>query len=529
MSESMPPFVQFRLWLRDGPVGERVLGAFIGVVVLGLVVLGLVPVHRHERNGVGVRAGAAGASSAASVGEAGAPATGAAPGAAGESGGAAATGAAGSGGTGAPRSTSNGGSARGRGASSAAASAGAAANGCTGTKSSSPGVTPSEVKLVTTNLSLAGPIGNSTFDVRPDLQAIAKALADDLNQSGGVACGRKVALKQYDVNPLDPNDSQAKCLQAIQDTPLLVIDFGGYLTPASRQCFAQAKVPLVTATAFSAPEVKASSPYLFGPRNQTQEQARNGIFGLRDRGFLGAPAFKKLGLFEDACDPGVNREIDADLAAVGVKPGQVSKFVLTCDIASPPNQITQAVLQHKLDGATHVFFATSTTNDQNYVRIAVGQSFRPAYGTSDYGEGLTQAGGQNWDASFDGATGITSERVGEFNSGIANAERDACDKTVKRHGVPGYTSEKKDTALVAYCDLFSFFRATLDQAGANPTRATLAAAVSKIGLFKSANVGDGTFNRPGKMTGGDFQRPARWHADCQCWKILDPAYRPAYT
>ena len=50
-------------------------------------------------------------------------------------------------------------------------------------------------------------------------------------------------------NPLDPNDGQSKCLQIQQDQPAIVIDFGGYLTPAARACFVQAKIPMAGATA----------------------------------------------------------------------------------------------------------------------------------------------------------------------------------------------------------------------------------------------------------------------------------------
>ncbi len=40
--------------------------------------------------------------------------------------------------------------------------------------------------------------------------------------------------------------------------------------------------------------------------------------------------------------------------------------------------------------------------------------------------------------------------------------------------MPGFTAERKDTAVLGYCDLFSFVKLVLDKAGLNPTRATLA-------------------------------------------------------
>jgi hypothetical protein len=317
-------------------------------------------------------------------------------------------------------------------------------------------------------------------------------------------------------------------LSIVEDKPVLVVDFGGYLTPVARQCFVNAKIPLITGTAFAADELKTATPYLFGPKNSAEAQAHNGILGLHDHGFFTGPAFKKLGLFEDACYPSVNQQIKSDLAKIGVKDDQISTFSLECAVAAPPNQIAQGVLQHKLDGVTHVFLATSDTNDQNYVRAAVGQSFHPAYGASDYGETTTQAGAENFHSSFDGTVAITSTHVGEAYSGIPNAQRDACDKIMKAHGVPGFTAERKDTAVLGYCDLFSFVKLVLDKAGLNPTRATLANAASGIGTYKTSSFGDGVFNRPGKFTGDDFQRAIQYHADCGCWKVLDPAHKPAY-
>src|SRR5258706_423889 len=83
------------------------------------------------------------------------------------------------------------------------------------------------------------------------------ALLASVNKSGGVACGRKLVIKQYDVNPIDPNDGQSKCLQMVQDRPFAIVDYAGFVTPASRSCFVQAKIPLETSTSIGETEVKS--------------------------------------------------------------------------------------------------------------------------------------------------------------------------------------------------------------------------------------------------------------------------------
>jgi hypothetical protein len=504
----MPPFLQFRLWLRESPVSERVLAGLAALIALVLVVVALVPVA--QRDDGDLKLGAAGdrltSATTLAVGADDAPA-------------------------GDMPVTETGGTpvtrTRTESPSGTPGSSGAGTVECAGLAASGPGVTASEVLMDVSLISLAGPIGNSQFDIRPDLRDIANALADEVNKTGGLACGRKLRIKVYDVNPLDTNDAQAKCLKMVEDKPYIVLDFGGYLGQATRACFVQNKLPIISSVAFDAAEFKSAFPYVLSPRNLAEDQARNGIFGLKDRGFFAAPKFKKVGLLVENCIPAVAKLIDEFLAQAGVKPAQISKFTLDCNPASANNQIAQAVLQHKADGATHVIFAAANNNAQNYTRIASTQGFHPLYGISDLGEGVTPSGAKNWDSSFDGAVGITSTHTGETFSGMRNAKVDQCDQIMKRHGVPGFTTEAKDLALLGLCDLFDFMRAAINKAGANPVRTSFATGITKIGQFVTAYAGDGVFNRADKYKGGDFQRAIQYHSDCVCWKVKD-AFAPAY-
>src|SRR5687767_1476730 len=45
----MTPFLEFRVWLRRGPVGERVVAALAAIVAIGLVAWAAVPVTRDGR------------------------------------------------------------------------------------------------------------------------------------------------------------------------------------------------------------------------------------------------------------------------------------------------------------------------------------------------------------------------------------------------------------------------------------------------------------------------------------------------
>ena len=508
----MPPFLQFRLWLRESPATERAIAAAAAAVALILVVVALVPVTRAD-NHLDVAASAVGHNDTATttLGSAGDDTLSPAEGPVNGSSPATQRG---------TRSTVSSG-ARAPGDSPVTAS-------CDGVATSGPGVTATEVLMDVSTISLAGPIGNSQFGIRPDLHDIVNALVDEINKTGGVACGRKLRVKIYDVNPLDTNDAQAKCLDMVADKPYVVMDFGGYLGQATRACFVQNKLPIISTVAFGADEFKSAFPYVVSPRDFAEDQARNIALGLAARGFFKAPKFKKLGLIVENCIPAVEKALDADLAKAGLKSSQISRFELDCNPAAAGNQIAQAVLQHKADGATHVLFAIANNNAQNYTKIAASQQFHPVYGLGDLGEGVTPSGAQNWDPSFHGALGITTTHTGETNSGMRNALVDRCDGIMKRHGVPGFTSEAKDLALVGFCDLFDFFHAAINKAGKNPVRTSFATGITQIGEFKTAYAGDGVFNRPDKYKGGDFQRGIQYHSDCGCWKVYD-AFGPAYA
>ena len=517
----MPPFFQFRLWLRESPPTERLLAAGALSVALLFIALALVPVARnHDAAGtsLGIAGSQATSATTTPAGERAAAVDGATDSPA-------SPGAAVSGST-ATRSAARGSTGVASGGGATATAAGTAES-CAGLTASGPGITPTEVLMDVSTLSLAGPIGNSQFDIRPDLHQIATALKDEVNATGGLACGRKLRINIYDVNPLDTNDAQAKCLQMVADKPYIVMDFGGYLGQATRACFVQNKLPIISSVAFDTAEFRSAFPYVVSPRNFAEDQARDAIFGLKDRGFFAAPKFQKLGLLVENCIPAVAKKVDDYLARAGIKAAQISKFTLDCNPAAANNQIAQAVLQHKADGASHVILATANNNAQTYTRLANSQGFHPTYGVSDLGEGVTPSGAKNWDASFDGAIGITSTHTGETFSGMRNAKVDRCDQIMKRHGVAGFTSEAKDLALLAFCDLYDFMTAAINKAGKNPVRTSFATGITQIGEFKTAYAGDAVFNRPDKYTGGDFQRAIQYHADCVCWKVLD-AFKPAY-
>lgn len=518
----MPPFAQLRSWLREGPLAEKVLAGVAVAIALGLVSLALVPVHNAGGGRVAIPAGGGSpGSSAGAIGTGGA-ATGGQPSSS------AGTIGPSSGGT-APAGSANAASAGSTSATSGGVSGAPAHTStatCQGLASGGPGVTATSVHVDIAYLDLAGPVGNAAFGIPANIPSINNAIVDYINKSGGVACGRKLVVTQYAVNPIDSNDEQSKCLQMVQDNVLMVINESAYVTPVSYECFVQNHLPLQNLTSVTRQQGTSSYPYLFGPLAFSDQQARNGILGLAARGFFKAPSYNgKLGLFEDGCDPATNQEIGKDLTASGVGSDQQSTYVLDCNLIAPPNQIAQAVLQNKLANDGEVFLASSIANNQNYVKIADQQNFHPRYLTSDYGS--DEFPGQTWDAGFDQAVAITATRAGELDSGIHSPAEQTCNSILVSHGLtPITTGSSEQTAST--CDMLFLLAEALGHAGVNPTRTSLVEDLGTMGTFHSAFLGDGVFGKPGQITGDSFQREIEYQVSCQCWKVIDPSFGPAY-
>jgi hypothetical protein len=498
------PFHQFRLWLRRGPAPERVAAAVATAVFVALVAWALVPVRDDALTSVGAGAGVDTSQSVGAEGPGATPEETTAD--------SAAQAAAGS------KSTATGGS-TGSGAAKPVAAAGSSTGGCAGVRATDQGVTGSEILVVLSIINLTA-VGNQAVGLRSpdDISAAAQAVVNGINSEGGAAC-RKLRLKSYVVSPVDSNDQRSKCLQIQADKPFAVVDFGGFYTPAARTCIAAARIPLI-GTGLDELEMNKSYPYLFSVNTSSEAAARNWVSEAAARGtFDPARGFSKLGLLLNECSPAVNSQLAADLAKVGVGRDRLSTFTASCAI-SPPSQLSQAVLQFRGDGVSHVLVAASGPNSQTFVRQADASRWKPTYLASDF-TGVTSptlAGG--WPDGFDGAVAITGSHTGERNSGITNELVNRCNDWMKRAKVQPSDSEQ-DIVPPNLCDSFRFLTTAINGVGPNLTRVTLVDGLQRAGRFQGAAYGDGIFDRPRKVSGGDFFRGIRWQLSCKCWKIID--------
>jgi hypothetical protein len=548
----MTPFMQARLWWRRGSAAERMSVSVAALVVLALIVWVATPTGTN--GDTDVAAGTAGASGQASEGTPGAgnATTGTVGGAAaGDRGGAAA------GGTSAAALSTGGsapGSAGGGGARGASAGAGGAATGSDGSggdarsaaggantnclkpPSGTPGVSDSQITIGIGVLDLAGAIGNSAAGVASadELQRIAAAAVADINTRGGVQC-RSLVAKYYKGNPINQDQLRATCLQIIQDRPFLFADAGAFAYPfGAYNCLSQQKVPVLTPTNITSSDVQRFGPYVASYTSNAETAMYTAVFGAKQMGmFDPAKGFKKLGLLLEDCAPEFNRAMEAALTKAGVTGGQISKYEFPCPSGgfASPSQMSQAVIQHRRDGVTHVFMLTGGGSQKSYTEAATTQGFRPKQIFSDYNGMMVTAGsatGPRGD-TIDGALGITTNLFGlDTTPGLQpDAGTRRCQAIIAKAGLPpSYVFGKQGGTV---CDAVWAAEAAINGAKALTREAALPGLFDAGPIQYSYPNPPATYAAPSKFSGGDTWWPTEFHADCNCWRVLDANRRPSFT
>lgn len=520
----MSPFLQLRVWWREAPGPERQIAMVAMALVVALVAWALVPGDTAEDEGALVSSGApaGGAGPVTTVEGAGAPSIASGGGDVAPSG-ATATGGAGAaesataptGAAGAPAAASSGGT--------------AAAQSCSGLGNSDQGVTATQVHLGVGIFDLGGSAGNQVAGYRDDSAAIIGAFVDDINKRGGIAC-RKLVVSTYKVNPLDANDQRSKCLQAAQDKVFAFIDGQGMVLEASQQCLTvENKIPLIAPVALPESFFAGQGGYLIGVNASGNQQIRNAVLGAANDGtFEPAKGFKKVGILDDRCAPEFAVEAKQLLRQARVT--EVDQSTLDCSgFIAPPNQIQQAVLQHKNAGVTHVLALTSNANLQVYTSSAQQLAFKPRYLGGDMYGNTSPSLSKNFDPNqYDGTVAYSVHTFGATAAKVPlQPAAQRCSQLMTSNGLPGISEEGKDDPVLWYCDEFALLEQMAKRTpAAGFTRRAFVSTLSSVGRIPFARTSDGVYDRPGRYWGASGYRKIQWQRDCTCWRVVDPNFRP---
>lgn len=509
------PFAAFRQWLRDATPASRASAAVAAILIAALLAWLLVPGTKEEPSGQ-VDAGPAVTTATTGAGSAVASTP---------------DGVNGGGASGAP--TQPGSAPAPNGSPAGSPTAVRSSAGCVSPPGSAPGISDSTIKIAVGNTEVIGPAGNDVFGIPPAdyLRSEYEAVIDAINRSGGIAC-RKVVADFYKINPADQSSMQGQCLDIADSGVFAVLDDGGWgsVSAATVSCFAQRKVLYLGAYFLSNSNIQRLYPYVFAFYNY-EELYRDTAFALKDRGyFQPSNGFAKLGfLYRDCYADAINAFITA-LHDAGIADSQIVPFNLGCPSAfASPAALQQAVLTFQREGVTHVTTGYAFGDFPNFTKIAEQQRFRPKYGLPDetlipISYGNTRADPNN----IAGAIAITVSRNGEEHTpgSTPSAGTTRCNEIMKAHGLKSVYEEP--TGAGNACSLLWILQAAMQNAP-SLDRTSFAQGLNRVrSVDLSYPQGPNDFSGAKTMNGGQFWRAAQFVLDCQCWRIVDPAFRPGY-
>ena len=518
----MRPFEQFRVWGRRAPVGERWAAAVVVTLTLAGLLWLAVPPSSDSTETTGIAAGpgsqapSAAATGGAAVSPSGPIATGAAGTANRDAGG------------------SGGRPSRDRGCQFGRRRVPSVRRRLCVATGSDQGVTDKEIKVAVIVVELAGAAGNETLNVPPpdEQRGAWSAMADELNKTGGVAC-RKVNPVFFTVNPLDQSNLRQRCLDVVQARVFYVIDIGGYAAyPAFIDCYVQNKIPFYIGNFVPQAQIERSYPYLFATSIH-DNLYYNTALALKELGFFDpAKGFKKLGFFYQDCIPEHPQKYLRWLQQVGVPSSQIVSYSFGCPSAvyASPADIAQVVLQFQQEGVTHVTHVRGDGDWYNFTRAAQQQGFKPKYGFGDVSASYSAYGtlSPDWQ-NADSTILITSRRFNEERTPghVPTAVTQRCQRIMAADGQPDMYRQKLGMGGIA-CNYWWFLAHAVAHAP-ELKRTALAEGLARGGAIEfSYPHGPASFPTPQTTYGGNFWRPLTARADCSCWRVVDPTFRPTF-
>ena len=524
----MTPFLQFRMWVRQAPPGERSVVGVIALVLLLLAGWAVLPLAGSSSTDTALAQTEGTPQQATSAPGA---TTGTRPGSSvtvprgtGSTGTTGVVVAPGTGGTTTSGSTTG----------AVPRGVGPAVSGCGPKTSTDQGVTATEVHIDVTLADLAGQAGNSLVGIpSADTQRkMFEAAIAGANKEGGIRC-RKIVAKYYKANPLDQSSLEAICLDIVADKPFALLDAGlsspaGSSTP--RDCPALHHIPSFGSASLGAKEIAQFSPYLFSYFPTAESTVHNSIIAAKQLGFF--TNVGKVGLLEQQCNPDLNTIALRDLASIGYPTSKVETFDFGCPNAIPaPQDVQNAVLRFKTAGVTHVL-DDAGVYENYFSKVAAQQRYKPRYSVGDQGTIAL------WDnpnfgpdpENYDGGLAITGTRYAEENTAgtTLTAETRRCDAAMKAAGLPSAETSPDGFSGVACSDLRMLVQ------GANHAtelkRNLLAAGLASLGNtdlpFPS---GPAAFGLNKGQVGGGFWRAATFRKACKCFQVTRRPFTPDFA
>jgi len=509
------PGMQVRLWFRAATQGERRTTILVTAAVAGLLLGSLVIRPDDAKTTVATRqaagtqgraAGTAGGSGIATDG-----------GISGTDVGGAGSFAGGAGGTG---GTSGGNTSGG--------DTGGGGGGPVTLTASDRGVSQTEIKIGFLVANVGGLDGAGfALDIREDTPEYAQALADHVNNTGGLQ-GRNVTVAVRKTDPTSQSDQAAACEAMVSDAQVFgVVDVGALADTPAFDCLAtENQTPYIHNTIWGTDWLARSGGMEVGYPAAIDRIIQTWTRDLQAIGwFEGNPT---VGIVGDKCvatKPMIDNVFKPALEQAGA--GKVVIAEHDCDLQSVASQPPSFVPQFRTAGVTKVLFVANFVTVTVFMKTAESQLWRPQYSVSDWWQLTQDTSAKNYDPNqFDGAIAITSNGLLLPQSGVdPYAGAQLCSQIAVDAGLPALEFTTRNAELWAMCDNFLLMIDGIKGAGANPTRVAWAQAIQQLPTRSSVVFGPATFG-PNKTTGSDQVFTAQWQRACTCFKKVSD-FRPA--
>jgi hypothetical protein len=462
-------------------------------------------------------------------------------GASGSTGGAASSGGASGEATAAPGAT---GAAAAQGAAAAAAAAAAAQRGAAaaatqaGPTGDIPGVTPTTIRIgfmtETNRQSANAALGAGKIGAYGDVPAEARAIADWLNRTGGIA-GRRVipVMENYDVSNSDPNQPTAICTKFTQDDHVFsVVDIEA--NPDYEACYARARTLAFATSAYSGdtPYLEHVAPFVFVPTMPAIERGMQvHTDGLVQQGFFGKT--DKLGIMVSD-DPMIRRNFTQfvlpRLARAGVTNPDIYYINPYADTATVARDLGTGVTHMHANGDNEVLLFGDSGGAATLVTMtaAKGQNWYPKWGLDTTSSPAALETITEISDELKNAVVVGYYRTGDAESDMggdpvpASPQEKACVDIYKAAGIT-FGTRLNSVVAYRYCDYAFALRQASQGLGANLSIQTLVAQATHMGTsYMSVNAYHASFN--GHPYGTDGYRMLAFDTGCSCFKYTSPTY-----
>jgi hypothetical protein len=384
----------------------------------------------------------------------------------------------------------------------------------------SPGVTPTTIKLGFSPINFAA-IVNAGIPItwRTDQDQTINAFVKYINAHGGVA-GRQIVADIHEVNLLNPDDAQSKCIQFTQtDKVFAIIDVSSY--SSDPQCpTVQNHTILYTLYPGDQQQYDQTFPYLLSSSANYNQAAADWVYGGQQEGFFNGGG--KVGITELACDASEfndpNNGVLHYLKLIGFS--NYITYSVPCSITAEEGAAQSILLKFRQAGVKKIMEGAGTGVAVNLTTQAQRQGYHPQWLLSDIGNGVINANDLN-KYEINGAYGVTSLNVG----GFANSPgAQMCNTMLTSAGLKGVTQFYTDGSMLWLCSYLLDFVQVANLAGQNLTEQSFVQAAQRSGAWKYPADEVSDIFGSGKLDGSDTIQLVRFDDNCPgqtggvCWK-----------